>query len=113
MPIEVELLAVVEPLTPGKVAIYLSEEHAKALAGAAAMQWIMELEPMLARARIPHHSRIGFGAPRKVIADAMRRPDIDRVLISFDRSRWLGRMWTKRRAMQLRRVTPHPVTVVS
>jgi nucleotide-binding universal stress UspA family protein len=111
--VEVELLAVVEPLTPGKVSIFLSPERAEALAGAAAARWLRELEPILDRARIKYRSQIALGAPRKVIAKAMRRDDIDRVLIPISTSRWLGRALFNRRAAQLSRATPHPVTVVS
>ena len=110
---EVELLAVVEPLSPGKVSIFLSHERAEELAGAAAARWLKQLEPLLTAARIKHRSRLALGAPKKVIAEAMRREDIDRVLLPMSVSRWLGRAVLDRRAGQSSRVTPHPVTVVS
>jgi nucleotide-binding universal stress UspA family protein len=111
--VEVELLAVVEPLTPGKVSIFLSPERAEVLARAAAARWLRELEPILERACIKHRSTIALGAPKTVIAEAMRREDIDRVLIPIGASRWFGRALINRRAAQLSRDTPHPVTVVS
>ena len=110
--VEVELLAVVEPLTPGKVGIRLSPERARDLASVAAMRWLQRLEPLLDVARIKYRSRIELGAPAKVIADAMRRVDIDRVLIPIDASPWLGKGLVGLRTTQLSRVTPHPVTVV-
>jgi nucleotide-binding universal stress UspA family protein len=111
--VEVELLAVVEPLTPGKVSIFLSQERAGELAGAAAARWLEQLEPLLTAARIRHRSQIVLGVPKKVIAEAMRREDIDRVLLPMSAARWLGGTLVNRRAAQLSRATPHPVTVVS
>jgi hypothetical protein len=111
--VEVELLAIVEPLTPGKVSIFLSQERAETLASAAAARWLDRLELLLEATRIKHRSRIALGAPRKVMAEAMRRNDVDRVLIPIGTSHWWSRALVKRRAAQLRRATPHAVTVVS
>lgn len=110
--VEVELLAVVDPLTPGKVSIFLSQERAEALASAAAERWLERLELLLDAARVRHRSQIALGAPRRVIAEAMRRNDIDRVMIPIGVSHWWSRALAKRRAAQLRRATPHTVTVV-
>jgi nucleotide-binding universal stress UspA family protein len=111
--VEIELLAVVEPLTPGKVSVFLSPKRAEALARAAATDWIGRLKPLLDGVCIKHRSQIAVGAPKKVIAEAMRRNDIDRVLIPIDAPHWWAKVLFKRRVARLSRATRHPVTVVS
>jgi len=111
--VEVELLAVVEPLTSGKVSIFLSPERAEQFARSAAADWIERLNALLDGARIEHRSQVAVGTPNKIIAEAMRRDDIDRVLIPVNASHWWAKPLLKRRRAQLSRATPHPVTVVS
>jgi hypothetical protein len=111
--VEVELLAVVEPLTPGKVSIFLSPGRAEAFTRSAAADWIERLKALLDGARIKHRSQVAVGTPKKIIAEAMRRNDIDRVLIPVNASHWWSKPLLKRRLARLRRATPHPVTVVS
>lgn len=108
----VQLLAVVEPLTPGKVGIYLSPTRAEALACAAAARWLDGLEALLKGAGIQCESEIAVGPPRKLIAQAMARTDIDRVLLPTTSPRWWSRWTAARRENALTRASHHPVTVV-
>ena len=112
LPTSVQLLAVVEPLTPGKVSIYLSPARAEALACAAAARWLDGLEALLNGAGIQCDTEIAVGPPRKLIAQAMARTDIDRVLLPTRSFRWWSRRMAARRESVLTRASHHPVTVV-
>ena len=94
--LEVELLAIVDPLTSGKVAVFVSRELAQAQSSAAAQSWIRTLTPMLDAARIPWCSRIAIGRPRAILRQAGARRDIDRVLLGTRArdplSRWRRRL---------------------
>jgi hypothetical protein len=108
----VRLLAVVEPMTPGKISIYLPRAGAEALACAAAARWLDGLEALLKSAGIKCDSQIAVGPPRKLIAQAMARPDIDRVLLPARSLRWWSRWTAARRGIMLTRASHRPVTVV-
>ncbi|HEX8010104.1 MAG TPA: universal stress protein [Casimicrobiaceae bacterium] len=108
----VQLFAVVEALTSGIVSIYLSQARAEALARKAAALWIDRLEALLKAADIECHSEIAVGPPKKLIAEAMARNDIDRVLLPVRLPRWWSRWTAARRETTLTRVSHHPVTVV-
>jgi hypothetical protein len=110
--LEVELLAVIEPLVPGKVRVFLSPERAEGLARAAAERWLARLEALLDAANIRHRSEIAVGRPAAVIEAALRRPNIDRVLLPARHSRWLSAATAAERSAQLTRTARHPVTVV-
>lgn len=77
----VELMAMVDPITPGKVAIFVSRERAEAQARAAAERWIECLTPQLEAAGIPHTSSIAVGPRRELLRRIGERRDIDRVLL--------------------------------
>ena len=108
----VQLLAVVEPMTPGKVSIYLPRARAEALACSAAARWLDGLEALLKAAGIKSNSEIAVGPPKKLIAQAMARPDIDRVLLPARSPRWWSRWTAARRGIMLTRASHRPVTVV-
>jgi universal stress protein family protein len=108
----VRLLAVVEALTPGKISIYLSRARAEALARAAVACWLDRLEALLKTAGIKCDSEIAVGPPRKLIAQAMARADIDRVLLPTTSPRWWSGWTAARRENMLTRASHHPVTVV-
>jgi hypothetical protein len=110
--LEVELLAIVEPLTPGKVRIFLSPERAECLSRAAAGHWLARIEALLDAANIRHRSEIAVGRPEAIIDEALRRPDIDRVLLPARRPRWLSAATAAKRSAELTRIVRHPVTVV-
>jgi nucleotide-binding universal stress UspA family protein len=77
----VELLAIVDPLTPGKVAVFVSQQRAEEQARAAANRWLNQLEPLLEDARIPYRSRVATGQLREILRRAGARGDIDEVLL--------------------------------
>jgi hypothetical protein len=110
--LEVELLAIVEPLTPGKVRIFLSPERAECLSRAAAEHWLARIEALLDAANIRHRSEIAVGRPEAIIDEALRRPNIDRVLLPARRPRWLSAATAAKRSAELTRIVRHPVTVV-
>jgi nucleotide-binding universal stress UspA family protein len=77
----VELLAIVDPLTAGKVAVFVSHEDAEAQSRAAASRWLAHLQPLLDEAGIACRSSIAVGSVREMLRRAGERPDIDRVLL--------------------------------
>jgi hypothetical protein len=108
---EVVLLAIVEPLTPGRVSIYLTRSRAVALATAAATQWSAELERMLAEAGISCRSEVAVGRATDILATTAARTDVDSVLLPPSPSEWLTRRWTDRRATRLARGAGHHVGI--
>jgi hypothetical protein len=77
----VELLAIVDPLTSGKVEVFVSRERAKAQSRAAAEGWLRTLEARLDAARIAHRSNIAFGTLRHILKREGARRDVDEVLL--------------------------------
>ena len=77
----VELLAIVDPLTSGTVAVFVSRQSAEAQTRAAATRWLAALEAALQDARIPYRSRIAVGSVQAMLRRAGERSDIDRVLL--------------------------------
>ena len=77
----VELLAIVDPRTSGKVAIFVSPVTAEAQSRDAAGRWLKRLESMLDAAGVPHRSSIAVGPIRDMLREAGERPGIDRVLL--------------------------------
>jgi hypothetical protein len=111
--LEVSLLAIVEPLTPGKVGIFLSPRRAEELAHVAAERWLEQIGALLDAANIRHRSEIALGRPATLIDAALRRRNIDRVLLPSGRPHWLSAMTAAQRSAKLTRAIRHPVTVVS
>ena len=105
----VHLAAVVEPLRPGKVRMFVSAERAEALVRDAARRWLAPLEAKLAAAGVPFVSEIVLGPPRATIRMLTQRADIDRVLLPPPRMGMLGRRDIER----IRDLSPHPVTVAA
>jgi nucleotide-binding universal stress UspA family protein len=77
----VELLAIVDPLTSGKVAVFVSPATAEAQSRATAGRWLARLESMLDAAGVPHHSSVAVGPVRQMLREAGERRDIERVLL--------------------------------
>jgi nucleotide-binding universal stress UspA family protein len=77
----VELLAIVDPLIAGKVAVFVSREDAEAQSRAAAARWLARLEALLDEARVAYRSSIAVGPVRTMLRRAGERTDIDRVLL--------------------------------
>jgi len=111
-PFEVELLAVVEPLTPGKVRIFLSPERAEALVRAAAVRWLSELEELLAASQVRYRSQVMVGQRTQIVSTAIRRGDVDQVLLPANGPRWLNRLLAKGRGKRLSRATGRLIAVV-
>ena len=104
----VHLAAVVEPLRPGKVAIFVSAERADAMVRDAARRWLAPLEARLAAAGIAFDSEVVLGPPRTTIRALAQRPDIDRVMLPPPRI-GMGRRDIER----ICDLSPHPVTVAT
>jgi hypothetical protein len=77
----VELLAIVDPLTSGKVAVFVSRERAQAQSRAAAEGWLRVLEARLDAAGLAHRSNIAYGKFRDILKREGARSDVDEVLL--------------------------------
>jgi len=96
----VELLAMVDPLTSGKVAVFVSPTQAEAQSRAAAQRWLERLAPQLEAAAIPHTSSIAVGPRRELLRRVGERRDIDRVLLGT-RARDPLRRWRRQSVAHL------------
>ena len=79
--LDLELLAIVDPLTPGKVAVFVSPERAKTQATAAAKHWLATLEAMLDGTGIRYRSRVATGRLHDILQTQAARDGIDEVLL--------------------------------
>jgi len=104
----VHLAAVVEPLRPGKVAIFVSAARADSMVREAGRRWLAPLEAKLAAAGIAFESEVVLGPPRTTIRALAQRADIDRVMLPPPRI-GMGRRDIERICDQ----SPHPVTVAT
>jgi len=104
----VHLAAVVEPLRPGKVAIFVSAARAESMVREAARRWLAPLEAKLEAAGIAFESEVVLGPPRTTIRALAQRVDIDRVMLPPPRI-GMGRRDIERICDQ----SPHPVTVAT
>ena len=105
----VELLAMVDPLTSGKVAVFVSPAQAEAQSRAAAARWLERLAPQLDAAGIPNTSSVVVGLRRNLLRQVGERKDIDRVLLGT-RSRDPLRRWRRQAVAHL---MDRPVVSVS
>jgi nucleotide-binding universal stress UspA family protein len=105
----VHLVAVVEPLRPGKVAMFVTAGRAAEMVHEAAQRWLAPLAAQLAAARIPFTAETVLGDPRRAIAALTQRADIDRVVLPPPRTGWLWR----HDGGHIRDRSPHPVTLVA
>lgn len=104
----VHLAAVVEPLRPGKVAIFMSGARAESMVRDAARRWLAPLEAKLAAAGVAFDSEVVLGAPRTTIHALAQRAEIDRVMLPPPRI-GMGRRDIER----ICDLSPHPVTVAT
>jgi nucleotide-binding universal stress UspA family protein len=79
--LRVELLAIVDPMTPGKVEIFVSPERAREQARAAAQAWLTALGAKLGAAGIKFQTGVAFGKLREILKRARARQDIDEVVL--------------------------------
>ena len=105
----VRLVAVVEPLRPGKVAMFVTAARAESLVREAAQRWLAPLAAQLGAAHIAFTTEVILGPARKTIAALTQRDDIDRVLLPPPPSGWFSRHESER----IRDLSPHPVTLVA
>ena len=96
----VELLAIVEPLTPGKVAVFVSPREAEAQSRAAAERWLERLAPQLEAAGVPHTASVAVGPRRESRRRIGERRVLDRVLIGT-RARDPLRRWRRQSVAHL------------
>jgi nucleotide-binding universal stress UspA family protein len=78
--LEVELLAIVDPLTPGKVVMFVSPALATMQVTSAAWQWLNSLESLLDDAGFNHRSRVAIGRFREILRQRADG-DVDEVLL--------------------------------
>jgi nucleotide-binding universal stress UspA family protein len=76
---EVELVAMVEPLRPGKVAAFVSEAAARAQVTAAAQEWLAALEARLRSAGLRCRGSIAVGPPTVTLRRLAERSDVSRI----------------------------------
>ena len=79
--LEVEILAIVDPLTPGRIPMIVSARRAEVQAVAAARRWLDRLEPMLDDARIRYRSQIAVGPVTDILRRAGARDDVDEIIL--------------------------------
>lgn len=103
----VHLVAVVEPLRPGKVAVFLSPGRAEALVRDAARRWLAPLEARLTAAGVAFESEVVLGPPGSTVRTLTQRANVDRVILPPPRPGTLGRRDIER----IRDLSPHPVIV--
>jgi len=105
----VRLLAAVEPMRPGKVRMFVTQEEAEAQVRAAAQRWLAPLEASLRAAGIAFASQVVVGPPRSTVRAAATQEDVDRVLLAPSAARCLS----SRERRHLYHRPRHPVTLVA
>ena len=106
--VTVHLAAVVEPLRPGKVAMFVSAARAESMVRDAARRWLAPLEAKLTAAGVRFESEVVLGPPRATIRALAQRADIDGVMLPPARI-GMGRRDIER----ICDLSPHPVTVAT
>ena len=107
--IEVELVALVDPLRSGKVGIFVSEQRARREARAAGTAWIETLAAQLAGRGIPCRASVVLGPIAAGLRTLGARADLARIVVAaLPGGAW--RHWPRRFALH---AAVRPVTVVS
>ena len=106
--LEVELIAMVEPLRSGKVAVFVSRDAARAQCEAAATAWLAHLGSVLAQAGVHYTSRTAIGPPTRTLRELAVRRDLARIVIAGPATR----PWRTRWRQLVLRAASAPVTVV-
>ena len=78
---EVELLALVAPISAANGRYSVAPALAEEIARETALVWIARLGPLLAAAAVPYHATIVVGDRVKELEHAIHRVDVDRVLV--------------------------------
>ncbi len=105
----VHLVAIIEPLRPGKVPMFLSAERAESLVREAGERWLAPLAARLRAAGIAYTTQVIAGSPHTTVSELANREDIDRVLLPPPRAGG----FTRREGERIRDLSPHPVTLVA
>jgi hypothetical protein len=97
--LEVELIAMVEPLRAGKVAVFVSAKRAEDDARAAAARWLSELGTRLERAGVPYRSSIATGPSTRILRELGERPEFSQLMVADPASSpW--RSWLRHAALR-------------
>jgi hypothetical protein len=97
--LEVELIAMVEALRSGKVAVFVSPERAERDARAAATRWLSALEQRLERAQVPYRSTVVVGPVTRTLRDLGERRDFAQLMVADPvSSPW--RSWLRHTALR-------------
>ena len=83
--LQVELVAMVDPLRPGKVAVFVPAATAEAQARQAAQHWLAQLEARLAAASIACRSQVALGPSTRILRDLAARPGLARIVMADSR----------------------------
>jgi hypothetical protein len=95
----VELIAMVEPLRSGKVAVFVSDERAERDARAAAARWLSRLEQRLERARVPYRSSVAVGPVTRTLRELGERREFAQLMVADPASSpW--RSWLRHLALR-------------
>lgn len=79
--LEVELIAMVEPLRPGKVAVFVSAETAERQVREAAGRWLLDLEARLEQAGVVCRSMVAVGPSSRTLRLLAGRRDISQIMM--------------------------------
>jgi hypothetical protein len=105
--LDVELVAMVDPLRSGKVAVFVSRDRAAREATDAARHWLAALAARLAAAGVPHRERVVLGPPARSLRELGARSDLARIVHAPSRAPWPR--WRGTHALA---ASSRPVTVV-
>lgn len=112
VPFEVELLAIAEPLTCGKVRIFLAPQRAESMIRDAGKQSIAALSQLLSAEGISFQALMSVGRGSVILGRALRRTDVDSILLAAPISGWLGTIWAKWRVACLPHSASRSIIVV-
>ena len=97
--LEVELIAMVEPLRSGKVAVFVSPARAELDARGAATRWLAGLQQRLERAQVPWRSSVAVGPITRTLRELGERPEIAQLMVADPASSpW--RSWLRHTALR-------------
>ena len=97
--LEAELIAMVEPLRPGKFAVFVSAEREERDARAAAARWLSELGQRLERADVPYRTSIAIGPVTRTLHDLGERREFARLMVA-DPAASPWRSWMRHAALR-------------
>jgi hypothetical protein len=90
--LEVELVAMVDPLRSGKVAVFVSKARAASQARKAAARWLAPLAAALASAGVRCQTQVAIGPPARTLRQLAERTDLAQVIRPPGSSRGPGEL---------------------